>query len=59
MVISHWVWGIGQAGGVGGWGRNLSPLSPHTSHTPASPRPRVSPSPQSLEYYFVKISFSS
>ncbi|MBD2734993.1 hypothetical protein H6H03_14015 [Nostoc paludosum FACHB-159] len=31
-----------SVGGVGGWGRNLSP---HTPHTSLSPHPPISPSP--------------
>ncbi|MFN6515088.1 MAG: hypothetical protein RMY29_011365 [Nostoc sp. CreGUA01] len=32
-------------GGVGGWGRNLSPHTPHTPHTPSSPSSPPSPCP--------------
>nr|MDZ8037631.1 hypothetical protein [Nostoc sp. CreGUA01] len=32
-------------GGVGGWGRNLSPHTPHTPHTPSSPSSPSSPCP--------------
>ncbi|WP_277926199.1 MULTISPECIES: hypothetical protein [Nostoc] len=28
-----------SVGGVGGWGRNLSPHTPHTPHTPLPLRP--------------------
>ncbi|MFN6513201.1 MAG: hypothetical protein RMY29_001700 [Nostoc sp. CreGUA01] len=37
MGIGHGAWGIGQAGSVGGWGRNLSPHTPHTPSSPSSP----------------------
>ncbi|MFN6515089.1 MAG: hypothetical protein RMY29_011370 [Nostoc sp. CreGUA01] len=35
-------------GGVGGWGRNLSPYTPHTPHTPSSPPSPSSPLPLPL-----------
>jgi len=36
--------GHGALGGMGGWGRNLSPHTPHTSlspHLPISPSPHL------------------
>ncbi|MBD2732974.1 MULTISPECIES: hypothetical protein [Nostoc] len=35
MGIGHRAWG-----GVGGWGRNLSPHTPHTPPSPLSPCPQ-------------------
>ncbi|MBD2732620.1 MULTISPECIES: hypothetical protein [Nostoc] len=32
LGMGHWAWG-----GVGGWGRNLSPHTPHTPHTSHTP----------------------
>ncbi len=48
--VGHWALGIGQAGSVGGWGRNLShpPTLPHPPHPPHLPNPPCPmPNPQS------------
>ncbi|WP_180269651.1 hypothetical protein [Nostoc linckia] len=34
LGIGHWALGIRSVGGVGGWGRNLFPLCPHTFPCP-------------------------